>query len=89
MEVNIRPQIAGELSCRDQFGREVEPRRIYFGCGHGEEPGLAYAIHFSQVYGTSLLPVFRSDGSRLHIEGYAGLTCDYDTKTGTLKNFRE
>lgn len=89
--LNIQPVIVGHLTYVNQFGyRQEPPKEIYFST-FPEEPfgeGAAFAVTYSEIYGTFLCPVLKNDGSRLIIPGYAGLTCDYDPQNGVLKNFR-
>ena len=89
---DIQPVIAGHLTYINQFGCPQEPpKEIYFST-FPEEPfgeGNAFAVTHSEIYGTYLCPIYRNNGERLCIPGYAGLTCDYNPLNGTLINFRE
>lgn len=87
----IPPQIVGQLHYTDHFGVvRTDPRKIYFAMGYGEDPeGAAFACVQSPLYGSSLLPLFRSNGERLVFPGYKGLLCRYDNMRGTLRDFRQ
>ena len=85
----IKPVIVGELTCRDQFGNNLTPQKIYFAHSLDDEGGNGFAVHFSELYGTSLLPVYKNNGERLRIEGYNGLCCHYNSEKGDIRDFYE
>ena len=96
----IRPIIIGELICQDTHGTwRKDFAKVYFLAGINDKAGTATAIIHDETSGTILTPVrkvhYDSSGAEtissepLIYEGFAGLTCTYDKKTGTIKNFRE
>lgn len=96
----IRPIIIGELACIDMRGnRHSQFKDVYFSNGIANPAGTAMAHIRDRVYGDVLAEVRKvhhdSAGNEtvstepLIYEGFAGLTCTYDTRTGTLKEFRK
>ena len=86
--------IIGGLHYKDQFGNTKAPKKIFFKpdpAGEDDEnpEGSAFAVTSSELYGEAAMPVFRANGERLTVPGYAGLFCSYNAEYGELNDFYE